>query len=404
MFAEHVRWAQRHAQRHYPQMLRYANTPDPERALRIGFVSSNFTGLVVGHFLRAVFGALDQSRYALYCYSSTPSLDALGVELRAKACVWRDIAALDDDAAAALICSDQIDILVDLAGHMTGNRLLIFARKPAPIQVAWLDYFDTTGLETMDYLITDPATTPAHSPQRFTEALLRLPASRFCFAPLAAAPPPAALPMRNKGYVSFGSFNRIDKMNERVIAAWAAILRRIPDSRLVLKNVALTVPDVAEHCRAGFAAHGVGAERLDLRAPSAHREMLAEYGDIDIALDTFPYNGGATSLDALWMGVPIVALAGERMIARQTAAMLACVDLQDFVARSADEYVELAVSKALEPEPLSAIRSGLRACMRASPLCDASRFARELEDNLRLIWRRWCAERSTSKEKVNAAN
>jgi protein O-GlcNAc transferase len=404
MFAEHLRWAQRHAQRYYPQAPRYANAADPERALRIGFVSSNFTGLVIGHFLRAVFAALDQSRYALYCYSSTPSLDALGAELRAQTRVWRDISALDDDAAAALVRSDEIDILVDLAGHMTGNRLLIFARKPAPIQVAWLDYFDTTGLETMDYLLTDPVTSPADSRQRFTEKLLHLPASRFCFTPLAAAPMPAPPPMLKNGYVSFGSFNRIDKINAQVIAAWAEILRQTPGARLVLKNVALTVPDLAEHCRERFAAYGIGAERLELRAPSAHREMLAEYADIDIALDTFPYNGGATSLDALWMGVPIVALAGERMIARQTAAMLACVGLQEFIAHSVGQYVELAVRKALELERLREIRAGLRGRMRASPLCDAPRFARDLEDNFRLVWRRWCAERPTSKENVNAAS
>ena len=209
--------------------------------------------------------------------------------------------------------------------------------------------------------------------------------------PLDGAPDPAPPPVLTKGYVTFGSYNRLEKMSAPVFAAWAAILHRLPNCRLILKNVALSVPDVAENMRRRFRELGIGPGRFELRTQSPHREMLAEYADIDIALDTFPYNGGATSLDALWMGVPIIALAGERMISRQTAAMLACIGLQEFVAPSIDEYVELAVSKALESERLREIRAGLRGRMQASPLCDAPRFARDLEDNFRLVWRRWCA-------------
>jgi predicted O-linked N-acetylglucosamine transferase (SPINDLY family) len=403
MFAEHVRWAELHARRHYPLEAAYPNTPEPDRPLRIGFVSSNFTGMVLGHFLRGVFSTLDRSQYAIYCYPTTAREDAMSAALRTRVVQWRSIATLDDDAAAQSIRADAIDVLVDLSGHVPQNRLLVFARKPAPVQITWLDYFDTTGLGTMDYLITDRRTTPEGSPQRFRERLLFMPETRLCVTPLEGAPDVAPPPALAQGRFTFGSFNRLDKINDGVLAAWAEILRRVPQSRLVVKSAALALAEVRERNRERMAARGIDPARLELRPPSPHERMLHEYGDIDLALDTFPYNGGATTLDALWMGVPVVTFAGGRMIGRQTAAMLGCVGLDEFVAPDARDYVELAVAKAFEGERLREVRAGLRERMRVSALCDVYRYTRGLEDNFRLAWRRWCAE-ATFKESTHATN
>jgi predicted O-linked N-acetylglucosamine transferase (SPINDLY family) len=322
--------------------------------------------------------------------------------LRRLAHGWRDITALDDEAACRQIENDGIDILFDLAGHAPGNRLGIFARRAAPLQVAWLDYFDTTGIATMDYIVTDPVTTPPGSPQRFTETLLCMPESRFCFTPIEDAPEPSPRP--SGAPPVFGSFNRLDKINDEVIGAWSQILLRVPEARLVVKNAALSVPDVAARFRLRFAQRGLAAERIDLRPSSSHRDLLAQYADIDLALDPFPYNGGATTLDALWMGVPVLALAGERMIGRQSAAMLSCIGRGDLVANDPDQYVELCVRKAFEVDRLREERVPLRERMRVSALCDTSRFARAMEDNLRSAWRRWCAGQAIAKEQVHAFN
>jgi predicted O-linked N-acetylglucosamine transferase (SPINDLY family) len=400
LFAEHLRWAERHAKPFYPAAPAFRNSRDPDRVLRIGFVSPSFTSTIVGHFLIGLFRGIDRSRHSLHCYSATREPDAMTEALRGLAQGWRDIAALDDEAACRQIESDGIDILVDLAGHNPGNRLGIFARKPAPVQIAWLDYFDTTGLATMDYIVTDPLTTPQGSAQRFTETLLYMPESRLCFTPIEDAPPPSPRP--SGAPPVFGSFNRLDKINDEVIQAWSRILLRVPEARLVIKNSALAVPDVAARFRQRFLQCAVGEERIELRPSSSHRELLAQYADIDLALDPFPYNGGATTLDALWMGVPVLALAGERMIGRQSTAMLSCIGRDDLVANDLDQYVELSVRKAFEVDRLREERLQLRERMRVSALCDTSRFARAMEDNLRSAWRRWCAGQAIAKEQVHA--
>ena len=359
--------------------------------LRVGYVSGNFDGRVLGHFLRNVFPHHDRAQVTTYAYSCGRHADAMTDELRAALDHWRDIRAMDDDAAAAAIANDAIDVLVDLDGHTPDARLLIFARKPAPVQFTWLGYWNTTGLATMDCIVTDPHTTPDGSPQRFVERPLRLPASRLCYASVAYAPDVAPLPCRERGVFTFGSFNRYDKLAPAVIECWAEILDGTEGSRLVIKSSAIDIPHARETLAQRFAACGIDPARVELRGRSPHAAMLAEYADVDLALDTFPYNGGLTTCEALWMGVPMVAIEEERMISRQTAAMLHVVGLEGFVARTRGEYVELARGWPARRDELAAIRASLRSRMRACALCDGPRFARDLEDALRRAWRAWCA-------------
>ena len=389
LFRRHTAWAERHAARFYPTQPAWPNRRDAARPLRVGYLSCSLDGRVLGHFLRNVFAHHDRSQFSTYAYSGTRHADATTDELKRAFDQWREIRALDDDAVSAQIARDEIDVLVDLDGHTPDARLLVLARKPAPVQVTWLGYWNTTGMTTMDYVITDAYTTPDGSPQRFTERLLHLPETRLCYTPVSYAPEVAPLPSRARGNFTFGSFNRYDKLGPELIACWAQILERVPDARLVIKNSAIDVPHARAELARRFAAHGIAAGRVELRGRTPHAAMLAEYGDLDLALDTFPYNGGLTTCEALWMGVPMVAIAEERMISRQTAAMLRVVGLPQFIAENRDDYVALAVRRAQEREELASIRASLRGQMRASALCDGSRFTRDLETALRTAWRHY---------------
>ena len=391
MFARHTAWADRHAARFHPRGRTWPKAGDPERTLRLGYVSEGFDSRVLGHFLRNVFPHHDRQQVITCGYSGTRRPDDMTTELRQSFDHWREIATLDDDAVALLIERDGIDVLVDLDGHTPDARLLVFARKPAPIAITWLGYWNTTGMTTVDYILTDPWTTPEGSPQRFTEELLRLPDSRFLYAPVPYAPEVAPLPGAGRDAFTFGSFNRYDKLGPELVACWAEILRRVPESRLVIKNSAIAIPHARDELSRGFASRGIAPERIELRTRSPHAAMLAEYGDIDLGLDTFPYNGGLTTCEALWMGVPMVAIEEARMISRQTSSMLRLVGLEDFIATTRDEYVALAVQWSQEREKLAAVRASLRERMRASPLCDGVRFTHNLETALRAVWRRYCA-------------
>jgi predicted O-linked N-acetylglucosamine transferase (SPINDLY family) len=391
LFEAHKAWADRYARPFYPTVAAWSNVRDPERPLRLGYVSGSFNGLIVGHLIESVLAHHDRERFRLTLYSSTARQDAKTARLRELADAWVEIGGLDDDAAAARIRDDAIDILVDLDGHSPTGRPLLFARKPAPVQVEWLDYFDTSGLETIDFILTDPYTTPVDSPQRFSETPWRLPHTRFCYTPPDYAPPVAEPPCLAGRPFTFGSFNRQDKLNPALLGTWAEILGAVPGARLLLKNRGLDVAAVRASVLETFGKAGIGPDRLVLRGASPHAGMLAEYGEVDVALDTFPYNGGLTSCECLWMGVPIVALEAERMIGRQSAAMLRLLGLDDWVAGSPADYVRLAVEKSRLPAALAPLRGALRDRMAASPLCDAGRFARDLEGAFRTLWRNHCA-------------
>ena len=360
---------------------------DPERRLKIGYVSGDFRSHPVGWLLANVLPAHDRAEVEVFCYVADGAADDVTKRLKASADHWRPIVDLDDDAAADLVRRDGIDILVDLSGHTSHNRLLMFARGPAPVQVSWLGYPSTTGLSAIDYLIMDAATVPAGSEDGCSEALVRLPHGRFCYAPPPGAPPVAQRP---EGPVTFGSFNHLAKVGPEVLRLWSRVLAAVPDSRLVLKWKSLGEPSVRERLLAAFAALGVGADRLELRGASEHLDLLAEYGDIDIALDTFPYSGGLTSAEALWMGVPVMTWPLDRIAARQTFAFLTELGLTELAASSEDDYVRIAAGLAADPARRAELRRTLRPRMAASPLTDGARFTPGLEAAYRQMWRAWC--------------
>jgi protein O-GlcNAc transferase len=391
-FALHREWERRFAAPLYADWQEHANDRMPERALRVGFVSSGFNAQIVGHFLRGVVGALARrTDLRTYLYSNSTADDWLTSELKHASGQWCDITTLRDSETTALIRADRIDILIDLNGHAPGNRLLVFARRPAPIQISWLDYFDTTGLKAVDYLISDPVSSPPGGAQRFVERLIRMPSVRLCFTPPPFAPAVAPPPALRSGRVAFGSFTRADKIGDQVISLWARILAAVPASTLIMKGETLKFPRVRDRFANGFAAAGIDPARLELREPSAHEQLLAEYADVDIALDPFPYNGGATTCDALWMGVPVVARLGSSMISRQSAMMLSAVGMKELIAHDDEAYVDIAVRVAADRPRLESLRRELRPAMAASPLCDAEAFADALLHGLRQSWRDWCA-------------
>jgi predicted O-linked N-acetylglucosamine transferase (SPINDLY family) len=326
------------------------------------------------------------------CYSSRREGDAVTEALRAQSHLWRDVADQNDDTLAETIRADGMDILVDLDGHTGGNRLGVFARKPAPVQVSWLGYPFTTGLEAMDYALSDRATVPVEAEAWFSETVHCLPVSRLCYQG-PEAPLPTPPPVMTRGFVTFGSFNNIAKLGPEVMAAWAAILRAVPNSRLVLKWPHLAQAETAARIRSGFQAHGIETARIELRGDSPPAQVLAEYGDVDVALDPFPYCGAFTSCEALWMGVPVVTLPGPRPFSRQTLALVTALGLeQHLAAGDLAEYHALALALAHDPDRLAQLRSELRPAMRRT-LGDSSRLVPALESFYREAWEKWCDAR-----------
>jgi len=388
LLAEHRRAAERLGAA--PAPIR-AQGPDPQRRLRVGYVSGDFHSHPVGHFLAPVLGAHDRARVEVFCYSNGERIDDTTGRLRAAADHWREIAGSSDEAVASQVAEDRIDILVDLSGRTPGNRLGLFARRPAPVQASWLGYAATTGLASIDYLLMDSATAPAEAEAWCSEALVQLPFGRFCYGPPADAPAPVPPPSIARGQVTFGSFNNLAKIGPEVAALWASVLAAIPGSRLVLKWTSLADSGVRGRIAGMFAAAGVPSDALELRGFSPHADMLAEYGDIDIALDPFPFGGGLTSCEALWMGVPVVTRPLDRFASRQTLGFLAAVGLADLAATSAGDYVGIAAVLARDGDRRAELRATLRGRMATSPLCDAAIFTPTLEAAYREMWRRWCA-------------
>ena len=351
------------------------------RRCKLGYVSSGFRQHSVAHFIEPVIENHDHERFEIFCYYNDSQEDDVTQRLKAHADHWRRIVGLPDEQVVRQIREDRIDILVDLDGHTANNRLPVFARKPAPVQVTWLGYPNTTGLSTIDYRLTDDLADPVGMTERYhSEQLLRLPACFSCYQPPREAPAVSGLPVRKRGYITFGSFNYTGKINPGVIAVWARILRAVPDSRLVLKNSGLGEPDMQQMMRQAFAQHDVEPERLELRGQDRSvGDHLARYGDIDLGLDPFPYNGTTTTCEALWMGVPVVVLEGRTHAGRVGLSLMTNLGLPGFVARDVEDYIAVAVRWASDPEQLDTVRRTLRERMAASPLVDARRFTGDLE-------------------------
>ena len=388
LLAEHRRWDVRHAGGGRAVARSYPNGRDAERRLRIGYVSAHLRRHPVGFFLAKVVEAHDRSAVEVFCYSHGAVDDDVTTRLKGMVDHWREIAMIPDAEAAAMIARDGIDILVDLSGHTPGNQLTLFAMKPAPVQASWLGYPGTTGLSAIDYLVMDATAVPPGAERWCSEAVVRLPLGRFCYAPPEYAPDVATPPDRP---VVFGSFNHATKVGPEVIGLWARVLEATPGSRLVMKWGTLTDPTARAHFADAFAAAGLAPERLELRGYSPHVDMLAQYGDIDIALDPFPFCGGLTSCEALWMGVPVVTLPGERLASRQTLGFLQALGLEDLAAKDEADYVRIAATLAADGARRAELRATLRPRMAASPLCDQFRFTPTLEAAYRGMWRRWCA-------------
>jgi predicted O-linked N-acetylglucosamine transferase (SPINDLY family) len=367
----------------------YENDRDPQRRLRLGFVSADFGRHPVGYFLVRVLENLGPTQCETVCYSDRTVADDLSERLRTAAAVWRDASGASDERLAAEIRADRIDILFDLAGHTAKNRLPVFARKPAPLAITWAGYVGTTGLTAIDYILADRYQIPPGAEVHYREQVLRMPDGYVCYDPSGDAPPVGPLPALAAGQVSFGCFNNLAKIGPQVVVVWADVLRRVPRSRLVLKYKGIDDPAVAQGLAAEFAGRGIDPQRVVCLGRSPHAELLAAYNQVDLALDPFPYSGGLTTCEALWMGVPIVTCPGETFAGRHSLSHLANVGLTETVARDFDEYVEIAASLAGDLPRLAALRARLRERMAASPLCDGRRFAANLMTLLRDVWRQW---------------
>lgn len=395
MLEEHRRFAARYPlPPRGPAAPRHDNVPDPERPLRIGWLAVDYRQHLGSYFLAPVLEKADRARCSIHAYSALPpeAGDAHTARFRSLVDGWTSVHGLSDAEIDARIRADRIDVLVDLAGHSGLNRLAALAGKPAPVQITWLGYANTTGLPAMDARLVDSVTDPegvadAHASER----LIRLPVPFLCFAPPADAPPVEPPPLLGNGYVTFGSLNTLPKHTPEVFALWARILAAVPESRLLLKDRSFEHAEARARLEALFARSGIAADRLILLGWTAGRnDHFARYRQIDIALDPFPYNGTITSCDALWMGVPLLTLPGRRHAARVGASLLTAVGLEELIAADAEDCVALAAALAGDPERLVSLRAGMRERLLASPLCDAERFTRNLEGVYRDLWRAWC--------------
>jgi protein O-GlcNAc transferase len=372
----------------------WSSSPDVDRGLRVGLVSGDLCSHSVGYFLDGVLSALKShcaSSLELFAYPSRLRDDETSHRLRAHFAKWYPAVGLSDAALAQCIHEDGIDILIDLSGHTAHNRLPVFAWRPAPVQVSWLGYCATTGVAEIDYYLADAITLPASQQAHFTETIWKLPGSYICFsAPefeITGMPPPSL----RSGQITFGSFNNLNKMGDETVRLWARVLQAIPESRLLLKASQLADQSVQLSTLDRYARHGIAADRLILEARIHGRcEHLAAYHRVDIALDPSPYNGVTTTIEALWMGVPVLTLAGESFVARQGAGLLTHAGLSEWIATAPDDFVTKAFTHAANLQGLTSLRTGLRERVLASPIFNAPRFAEHFAVAMRDMWRIWC--------------
>jgi predicted O-linked N-acetylglucosamine transferase (SPINDLY family) len=388
ILAAHRRWNEQHAAPLATRTEPHGNDRTPDRRLRVGYVSPDFRRHVVGLNLLPLFRHHDPREEEVFCYADVTQPDAVTEQLQSCADVWRNGLALSDERLAEQIRADRIDVLVDLTLHMHGNRLLVFARQPAPVQVTFAGYPGTTGLTAMGYRLTDPyLDPPGMTDAHYSERSIRLPESFWCYQPLADDPPVNALPAGTQEWVTLGCLANFCKVNEAVLNLWAAVLRAVDRSKLVMLSAEGShrqrVLDL-------FAQRGVAPERVSFVGHQPRAEYLKTYHRIDLGLDTFPYNGHTTSLDAFWMGVPVVTLVGQTAVGRGGLSILTNLGLHELAAHDAEHYVQIAAALAGDRPRLAELRQTLRTRMKNSPLMDAARFARNVEAAYRSIWRHWC--------------
>lgn len=370
--------------------------PNPDRKLRVGYLSADMRSHSVAHFLVSLLESHDHSVVDVIGFPSVQRPDAVTERLR-KACdEWIPVQSLGDDQAAVAIHDAKIDILIELGGHTGDSRLMVLDRRPAPIQVSWCGYPQTTGLDAVDYRLTDALVDPEGEIDRhYTEKLIRLPSGFLCYDPPEDAPDVAPLPAAQTDVITFGSFNTLAKMSPKVVELWARIVRKAGNARLVLKASPLSDPLVCDYVKKQFAKHEFDLSKLVLEGrTNGQGAHLGRYGEIDIALDPFPYNGTTTTCEALWMGVPVISLQGNQHVSRVTAGLLQRIGLESLVATTPKQYQQIALELAKNKKRLGELRSGMRERLRGSPLMNKAGFAREVEAAYRSMWQTCCREAS----------
>lgn len=389
VFSEHQHYAEQYETPHRALWQHHKNSRNPERRIKIGYVSGDFFDHSVAFFIEPILASHDKAQVEIYCYYNHTKHDSHTDRIAASSSHWLVCAGMGDEQLAERIHADGIDILVDLSGHTSRNRLLVFARKPAPVQATWIGYPGTTGLTAMDYRITDAYLDPPGLTERYhSEQLIRLPDTGAAFRPEPGCPPVNPLPALTSGELIFACLNNLLKINSAVTALWARLLMALPDSRLMLGNV--TDSGTRQRLVEMFGKAGIAAERLILQPRMPIADYLALHQQIDLVLDPFPYNGGTTTLHSLWMGVPVITLAGEHAVSRVGVALLSRVGLSEFITHSEDEYLQRAIQLAQDLPGLNRIRQSLRGRMGGAN-CEPGAITRNLEAAYRDMWRKWCA-------------
>ncbi len=390
----HDAWDQAHAAALRPAEPSWEVTRDPDRRLRIGFISPDFCRHPVGFFLVPVIENLDPNDFEVVCYYARDLeiRDVITDRIRAASTEWGSILGLDTASLAERVRGDRIDILFDLSGHTGDHRLLCFARKPAPIQMTWMGYVGTTGLSTMDYLVADRFHVPHGAEAHYRERVLRMPDGYICFDRPTndEAEPVGPLPAQEEGFVTFGSFNNLAKLTPQVLALWARVLDGVPGSHLMLASPGFNGKSARDRVTKTLGDHGIDAHRIEIRGGMGRPDLLASYNEVDIGLDPFPYSGGITTCEALWMGVPVVTCPGATFAGRHSFSHLSNVGLTETIAVDHDDYVAIARGLAGDLDRLAHIRAGLRDRMSNSPLCDGPRFGAHFGRALREVWQAWC--------------
>jgi protein O-GlcNAc transferase len=392
LLQEHKHWATLYRPGAPAERTLFPNDADPLRKPRLGLVSADLHRHAVSFLVLRAFEQLAALGYEIFCYKTDRKREDDDFSERYKAISrgWRDISGLDDFAVRSQLAEDRVDILFDLAGHTAGNRLSIFARRAAPIQLTWAGYVGTVGLDTYDGIIADPVEIPPEDDAYYAEPVVRLPDCYVCYDPPTVDVAVTPLPSAGGGRFTFGCFNRPAKLNEKVGEAWARILAEVPDSRILMVYGGLNEISTQEAVYGLLGRGGVPRERVELVGEGAQQGLLEAYGQVDLALDPFPYSAGVTTLEAMWMGVPTVTYVGDTFAGRHSAAHLAAAGLPQFCADSTDEYVAKAVEWTRRREELAELRRGLRDRVAGSPLCDAPRFAQNLSRELMRLWTEWC--------------
>lgn len=384
-------WSEKYERPLADHTFTFEANPDPDKRLRIGFVSPDLGLHPVGYFLKQIFPLFDQEQFKIHCYLSQNLHDEFSIFFEKHSSVWRNVTDLNHEQLSKTIHEDGIDILIDLAGHSSGNRLLSFGHRPAPIQMSWLGFAGSTGLKSIDYRLTDRITEPPEFQAYSSEKLLYLPNGFHCYRPQYGFPEVSASPCEKNGFVTFGSYNNFCKVSPTTMELWSRILETVPNSQLQIKGRHLRCKEAREQFHEFFTSKGVDLNRIKvLPFFTSNYEHLESYSGVDIALDTTPYNGTTTTCEAMYMGVPVIALLGNAHVSRVSASLLTQVGLTDFIAKSLDEYVAIAAQKAANTEELVKRRKTLREQMKASPLYNAEQFTNNLQNTFREVWQKYC--------------